>query len=199
MAKSGGPLPLTFLRPWTTVQISACLRANLIVCSTGVATVLSSKNHHWKAHGPLLLFSFVFVLRRILAARRGEVGGGVCGASLGLQMGKTRQKYIHGRNFTSFFKQITADSHNFHFRLLQTLCIQNLSNCCWHNYDASISRVFSKINFWRVFPHLAKLCAWGEKRLDVCRQRRLSLFVSDFYVCIVRYLLYNIYYYTLFV
>ena len=112
---------------------------------------------HMDRYYSFLLSSFCGVY-----LRRGEVGGGVCGASLGLQMGKTRQKYIHRRNFTSFFKKITPDSHNFHFRLLQTLCIQNLSNCCWHNYDASISRVFLKLIFGGFFP-IWPNCAPEEK------------------------------------
>ena len=35
-----------------------------------------------------------------------------------------------------------ADSHNFRFCSLQALEMQNLSNCCKHKYDQSISRVF---------------------------------------------------------
>ena len=151
---------------------------------------------HMDRYYSFLLSSFCGVY-----LRHGEVGGSVCGASLELQMGKTRQKYIHRKNFSNFtssLNQITPDPHNFHFRSLQTLCIQNLSNCCWNNYDASISRVFLKFFFGRVFPHLVQLCAWGEKRLDVCRQRRLSLFVSDFYVCmycripIIQYILLHV-------
>ena len=135
--------------------------------------------------------------------RHGEVGGSVCGASLELQMGKTRQKYIHRKNFSNFtssLNQITPDSHNFHFRSLQTLCIQNLSNCCWNNYDASISRVFLNYFFGGFFPIWSN-CAPEEKNglTYAANEDFHYLYLTSMYVCIVGYLLYNIYYYTLFV
>ena len=50
-----------------------------------------------------------------------------------------------------------ADSHNFRFCSLQALEMQNLSNCCKHKYDQSISRVF-KIWFLAGFCCLDRLC-----------------------------------------
>ena len=46
-------------------------------------------------------------------------------------------------------KQVSADN-NFRFRSLHALRTKKLSNCCGHNYDQSISRIFWS-NFWRVF------------------------------------------------
>ena len=48
--------------------------------------------------------------------------------------------------FLRFFFRISAYSNDFRFRSLHALHIQNLSNCCRHNYDQSISR-FSKSIF----------------------------------------------------
>ena len=94
--------------------------------------------------------------------RRGEVGGGVCGASLGLQMGKTRQKYIHRRNFTRFsskLRQILIISISVHckpfvFKICQTVAVITMMR--------QFPEVFLKINFWRVFP-LWPNCAPEEK------------------------------------
>ena len=52
-------------------------------------------------------------------------------------------------DFTSFSMQVSANSHNFRFRLY-ALHIQNLSNRCIHKYDPTISRIFW-IPFWRFF------------------------------------------------
>ena len=40
--------------------------------------------------------------------------------------------------------------HNFRFRSLHALRMQNSSNCCRHKYDESISRIV-QYNFWRFF------------------------------------------------
>ena len=44
-------------------------------------------------------------------------------------------------DFTSFSMQVSANSHNFRFRL-PAFHIQNLSNRCRHKYNQSISRYF---------------------------------------------------------
>ena len=36
---------------------------------------------------------------------------------------------------TNFSKQVSGDSHDFRFRWLRSLYIENLSNCCRHKYD----------------------------------------------------------------
>jgi hypothetical protein len=41
-------------------------------------------------------------------------------------------------DFTNYSMQVTANSHNFRFRSLCALHIQNLSNRCRHVYDPSI-------------------------------------------------------------
>ena len=61
--------------------------------------------------------------------------------------------------FTSFSKQVVTDSQNLHFRSFYVLHIQNLSSCCKHKYDQSISQVF-KFNFWRDFAFWPN-CAGG--------------------------------------
>ena len=60
------------------------------------------------------------------------------------QMTKTRQKKLPTVN------QVSANSLDFRFRSLQVLYFQNVSKCCSHTYNQSISRVFW-FNFWRVF------------------------------------------------
>ena len=60
--------------------------------------------------------------------------------------------------FTRFSMQVSSNSHNFRFRSLCALHIQNLSNCCRHNYDPSISRIFHS-NIWRVFDIWTKCVA----------------------------------------
>ena len=54
---------------------------------------------------------------------------------------KTAEKKFTQSNFMSFSMQVSANLHNFRFRL-PALHIQNLSNLCKHKYDPSISRVF---------------------------------------------------------
>ena len=51
--------------------------------------------------------------------------------------------------FTNSSMQIPAYSDSFRFRSYLALHIQNMSNCCRHKYDPSISRFFQS-NFWRV-------------------------------------------------
>ena len=47
------------------------------------------------------------------------------------------------RQFHEFSKnKFISVSHNFRFRSLCALHIQNLSNCCRHKYDPSMSRIF---------------------------------------------------------
>ena len=60
-------------------------------------------------------------------------------------------------DFTSFSKQVTAESHNFLFRSLHLLCIKNLSNWCIHRYDLSILRFFNLIfvAFFSIGPNYA--------------------------------------------
>ena len=48
-------------------------------------------------------------------------------------------------DITNFFMQ-----NSFRFRQFRALHFQNLSNCCRHKYDPSISQVFQS-KFWRVF------------------------------------------------
>ena len=48
-------------------------------------------------------------------------------------------------DFTSFSKQVSANSHNFCFQSFRALHIENVSNCCRHKDDQPISRVFSLI------------------------------------------------------
>ena len=61
-------------------------------------------------------------------------------------------------DFTNFSEQVSVDSHNFPFRSVHALHIENFWKCCRHKYDRLISRVF-KSNFWWVFCHSAELCA----------------------------------------
>ena len=64
------------------------------------------------------------------------------------QTAKTRQKY--SLEFTNFSIQVLEDWLDFCFRSLHALHIENLSNCCRHKYDQSISRIF-EFYFWRDF------------------------------------------------
>ena len=66
-------------------------------------------------------------------------------------------------HFTSFSKQVTAESHKFLFRSLHLLCMENLSNCCIHRYDLSISRFFNLISLsnFVAFFNWAQLCHLG--------------------------------------
>ena len=57
---------------------------------------------------------------------------------------------ISSRIVTSFSMQVSANLHNFRFRL-PALHIQNLSNFCRHKYDPSISRFFFKLVFGGFF------------------------------------------------
>ena len=52
--------------------------------------------------------------------------------------------------FLRFFFRISAYSNDFRFRSLHALHIQNLSYCCRHKCNQSISRIF-KFDFWRIF------------------------------------------------
>ena len=67
-----------------------------------------------------------------------------------------KHKFAQG-DFTSFSMEVSANSHNFRFRL-PALHIQNLSNRCRHTYDSSISRIFW-ISFLAGFFDFAQLCA----------------------------------------
>jgi hypothetical protein len=59
-------------------------------------------------------------------------------------------------DFTSFSMEVSANSHNFRFRL-PALHIQNLSNRCRHKYDSLISRIFW-ISFLAGFCDFGQLC-----------------------------------------
>jgi hypothetical protein len=66
-------------------------------------------------------------------------------------MGKIRHKITSLVVLSRIFpKQVSADINYFRFRWLCALHIQNLSNCCRHKYNLTISRVF-KFIFWRIF------------------------------------------------
>ena len=78
-------------------------------------------------------------------------------AHRGFKWLKTRQKTITYNDFTNFSNQVSANSLDFRFRSLQVLYFQNVSKCCSHTYNQSISRVF-QFNFWRVFV-IWNLCA----------------------------------------
>ena len=93
--------------------------------------------------------------------RRGEVGGGVCCASLGLQMGKTRQKCVNRRNFTSFsskLRQILIISISGKCKLFVIKIFQTVVGIT----DASISPSFLKSIFGGFFP-IWPNCAPEEK------------------------------------
>ena len=65
-------------------------------------------------------------------------------------MGKIRHKITSLVVLSRIFpKQVSADINYFRFRWLCALHIQNLSNCCRHKYNLTISRVF-KFIFWRI-------------------------------------------------
>ena len=51
-------------------------------------------------------------------------------------------KKITLRDFTNFSNQVSANSLDIRFRSLQVLYFQNVSKCCSHKYNQSISRVF---------------------------------------------------------
>jgi hypothetical protein len=59
-------------------------------------------------------------------------------------------------DFTSFSMEISANSHNFRFRVPE-IHIQNLSNRCRHKYDPLISRIFQTL-FLAGFYNLAQVC-----------------------------------------
>ena len=109
---------------------------------------------HMDRYYSFLLSSFCGVY-----LRRGEVGGGVCGTSQGLQMGKTRQKNIHRRNFTSISTKlrriliiiISGHYKPFVFKICQTVAGITMMRQ-FHDF-------FFIIFFWRVFPNLVQLCA----------------------------------------
>ena len=68
-------------------------------------------------------------------------------------MTKSRRKQS---SFASFSMQVSANLHNFRFRVPE-LHFRNLSNRCRHKYDPSISRFFW-IPFLAGFWNLAQLC-----------------------------------------
>ena len=76
--------------------------------------------------------------------------------------GSKRLKLVKNKfaqnDFTYFSLQVSVNSHNFHFRRLHLLQIQNLSNRCRHKYDQWISRIFS-ITFLAGLWRLVQLCA----------------------------------------
>ena len=69
-------------------------------------------------------------------------------------------------DFTSYSKQVSASSLNFHFRSYPALHIQNLSNRCRDMYGQSNSRIF-KSTFWRGFAIWSNCVAarrWRRRR-----------------------------------
>ena len=60
---------------------------------------------------------------------------------------KTAQNKFTSCDFTYFWK----NSHHIRFLSLHLSDVQNLSKCCRHNYDQSISRIFCESYFWRIF------------------------------------------------
>ena len=88
------------------------------------------------------------------------------------QMAKNPPKNkFNQSDFTSFSIQVSAYSHNFHFRSLSALHFQNLSNRCRHKYDPSISRIFW-ISFLAGFCNLVQLCGWDTWRELVAKRQK---------------------------
>ena len=75
------------------------------------------------------------------------------------QIGKTCQKisshYVVSRIFSSKFLAYSLDIR---FRSFHALHIQNLSNCCGHKVNQSISRFFLNLIFGGFFFYPAQLC-----------------------------------------
>ena len=57
------------------------------------------------------------------------------------------------------FNWLVQILHNFRFRSLHTLHMQNSSNCCRHKYDQSISRIYLS-NYWRIFVIWFQCAQW---------------------------------------
>ena len=63
-----------------------------------------------------------------------------------MEMTHGGSKWLKPANiFTNFSIQVSANSLDFRFRSLQVLYFQNVSKCCSHKYNQSISRVFNLI------------------------------------------------------
>jgi len=91
-------------------------------------------------------------------------------------------------DFTSFSICVSAILHNFRYRF-PALHIQNLSNHCRHEYDSSISRIFTKSRFGQAFaiwPNCARpgggQC--GHVRSNTRKKITGNSFLWGFHICL---------------
>ena len=86
-----------------------------------------------------------------------------CAAHSGSKRLKPAENEFNQSDFTSFSLQVTAISHNFRFRSLRTLHIQNLSNHCRHKNDPSVSRnfnlIFGGFSLFGFMPRGGSICS----------------------------------------
>ena len=77
--------------------------------------------------------------------------------SLAVHIGSKWLKFADNKfpssDFTSFFKQVSADSPNFCLIAFFVFHIKNLSNCCRHRNVRVNFMNFLKSNFWQVFAN----------------------------------------------
>ena len=81
---------------------------------------------------------------------KGHSEDGVAVRQRGFKWLKPAQNKVTWCDFTTFYKSISADLHHFRFPVILSCIFKNLSNCCEHKYDQSISQIFV-CNLWRGF------------------------------------------------